>query len=110
MIDTRKMSADALIVIGVLLGLTALAWAAPAHRIDGFAVGAGFALLGLLGRARIPGVFHVALAGAIWLFLAPWVLSGGTPGLVVVDLVLSAVAFGFAGSAIAEYASTRADA
>lgn len=100
--DTRKIAADALIVIAVVLGLTALVWAAPAQRINGFAVGAGLAVLGLLGRSYIRGVFYLAAAVSVWLFFSPWVLSGGAAGIVVLDTVLGALAFGFSGSAIAE--------
>jgi hypothetical protein len=109
MFDFRRSAANAIVVLAVLVGLSALLWDSGSHRISSFVVGALLAVAGLAGRSYVRGVFHVATAAAIWLFVSPWVLPGGSSGTVVANTVLGALVFGFAGAAIADGVGKRTE-
>lgn len=102
MLDVNRIGAVASILFGGWLMISSIFWReAPAHATNTLVVGAlavAFALLSLR-RTAFAEVGNLVLA--LWLFVSPAVLPGGTPGIAVHHLLLATLLFGFAAPPLA---------
>lgn len=96
MFDIRKSSTVALVVLSAWLALSAFLWEhTTAQMMNAILVGGVLGVSALFGYARNRGAFVVCAALAIWLFLSLWTLPGRTAGLVVHNMLVAVLAFGF---------------
>lgn len=103
MLNVNRIGAIANVLFGAWLMLSSLFWRhAPAQAYNTLVVGGLVALFALLAlrRTAFAEVGNVVLAA--WLFLSPFVLPGGTAGIVAHHFLLATLVFGFAAPPLAK--------
>lgn len=95
--DFWRVGRRAVIILGAWLFVTAfLIRDTPEQRINGAVVGALAVLAELIALWRQPRAHMVSVALSIWLFVSLWILPGRHAGLVVNDMIVATLMFGFA--------------
>lgn len=102
MFDVRKTSAIALVVLSAWLAISAFLWEhTTAQWLNAVLTGGVLGTFALAGYAGFRKAFIACTALAVWLFLSLWALPGRTPGLVIHNMLVAALAFGFAAAPLA---------
>jgi hypothetical protein len=94
--DFWRIGRTAMIILGVWLFASAFLWPhAPEQRLNAAVVGAAVVAIEIAALEAWPWIFVVDVALSIWLFVALWVLPGTTAGLMVNNMLVAVLMFGF---------------
>ncbi len=94
--DFWRVGRRAVMLLGAWLFVTSfLIRDTPEQRLNGALIGALAVGVELTALWKWPAIHLVSMALAVWLFISLWILPGRDAGLVVNDMLVASLMFGF---------------